>query len=296
MRTIKPSDLSVPAFHQLLLGAVSPRPIAFASTVDKEGNVNLSPFSFFNVFSANPPILIFSPARRVRDNTTKHTHENILEVPEVTINIVNYAMVEQMSLASTEYDKGVDEFRKSGFTPVDSEMVKPPRVKESPVAFECKVIEVKALGEEGGAGNLIICEVLQAHVSEEIYKGGKIDPYQLDSVGRMGANYYCRAQGDAIFEVAKPLQKQGIGVDSIPRSIRNSKILTGNDLGKLGNVESLPGEKEVDAFAQEPEISAILQDADLAPDNVQTELHKLASKYLLEGDIENAWKVLLQEY
>lgn len=296
MPSIKPSDVSTPEFHQLLLGTVAPRPIAFASSIDKNGNVNLSPFSFFNVFSANPPVMIFSPARRVRDNTTKHTLENVLEVPEVTINIVNYAIVEQMSLASTEYEKGVNEFEKSGLTPMESQTVKPPYVKESPAAFECKVMEVKALGNQGGAGNLIICEVQLVHVSDDIYTEGKIDPYKLDVVSRMGGNYYCRAQGDAIFEIAKPITNMGMGVDRIPKSIRNSHILTGNHLGKLGNVEKLPSEKELDEFANEPEVSAILGALDEDPARKQDELHKLAVQYLEVGDPVGAWKVLLQEY
>lgn len=295
MPTIKPLDVSVPEFHQILLGTVAPRPIAFVSTVDNEGNINLSPFSFFNVFSANPPILIFSPARRVKDNTTKHTYENVLEVPEVTINIVNYAIVEQMSLTSTEYEKGVDEFVKSGLTPVKSELVKPPFVKECPAAFECKVIEVKQLGKEGGAGNLIICEVLLAHISKSIYSDGKLDPHKLDAVSRMGGDWYCRAQGKALFKVAKPITNKGMGVDHIPKSIRNSKVLTGNHLGKLGNVEKLPSEWEVKDFANEPEVSAILEYIDHEPDRIQLELHKLAAQYLDKGDTTSAWKVLLQE-
>ena len=226
MLTIDPKEIAVPKMHGYLLGAVAPRPIAFASTVDKDGNVNLSPFSFFNVFSANPPILVFSPARRGRDNTTKHTYENVLEVPEVVINIVNYDMVQQASLSSTEYDKGVNEFIKSGLTPVASERVKPPRVGESPVSFECKVNEVVSLGPNGGAGNLVICEVLLVHIKEEVLdEEGRIDPVKLDAVARMGGDYYCRAQGDALFTVPKPLATKGIGVDQIPAPIRNSKIL-----------------------------------------------------------------------
>ncbi len=296
MAKIKPSDVSVPEFHQLLLGTIAPRPIAFASTVDKEGHVNLSPFSFFNVFSANPPILVFSPARRARDNSTKHTLENVLEVPEVTISIVNYSMVEQMSLASSEYDRGVDEFIKSGLTAVASDTVRPPRVGEAPAAYECKVIEVKPLGENGGAGNLVICEVQLAHISDDIFLNSKIDPFKLDAVSRMGGDWYCRAQGDALFEVVKPIKTKGMGVDNIPKSIRNSKVLTGNHLGKLGNVESIPSEQEVNDFANEPEVSAILQYVDHEPDRIQDELHKLAAQHLDAGDPLAAWKVLLQEY
>lgn len=296
MARIIPSEVPVPVLHQYLLGTVAPRPIAFASTVDSAGNVNLSPFSFFNVFSANPPILVFSPARRGRDNTTKHTLDNVLEVPEVCISVVNHSMVEQMSLASTEYDRGVNEFVKSGLTAVPSELVKPPRVGESPASFECRVIEVKRLGDQGGAGVLVICEVVMAHISDDVLSDGKVDPYKLDAVARMGGNYYSRAQGDSIFEIAKPITNKGMGVDQIPKSIRNSKVLTGNHLGKLGNVEQVPGEHEVDAFAKEPEVSAILEYMDYEPDEVQTELHKLAAQHLDAGDPISAWKVLLQDY
>ncbi|ELR69678.1 Nitrilotriacetate monooxygenase component B [Fulvivirga imtechensis AK7] len=292
MLTIDPKEVSIGKMHGYLLGAVAPRPIAFASTVDKEGNVNLSPFSFFNCFSANPPILVFSPARRVRDNTTKHTYENVLEVPEVVINIVNYSMVEQMSLASTEYDKGVDEFIKSGLTPMRSEQIKPPRVGESPVAFECKVIEVKPLGKEGGAGNLIICEVVLAHIKDDILdENAIIDPFRLDAVARMGGNWYCRAHGDAIFEIPKPITTLGIGVDQMPEQIRNSMVLTGNNLGRLGNIEALPSGEEVAAFASDKEVDTIISGSS----NVEVGLHKLAQKYLEKGDITTAWKVLLQD-
>lgn len=292
MLTIDPKEVSTGKMHGYLLGAVAPRPIAFASTVDKEGNVNLSPFSFFNCFSANPPILIFSPARRVRDNTTKHTYENVLEVDEVVINIVNYSMVEQMSLASTEYGKGVDEFVKAGLTPVRSERVKPPRVGESPAAFECKVIEVKPLGKEGGAGNLIICEVVLAHIKDDILdENAIIDPFKLDAVARMGGNWYCRAHGEAIFEIPKPLTTLGIGVDQIPERIRNSMVLTGNNLGRLGNIEVLPTAEEVQAFSSDKEVEHIIS----CSSNVEIDLHKLGQKYLNEGDVFTAWKVLLQD-
>lgn len=279
MLTVDPKEVPVPKMHGYLLGAVVPRPIAFASTVDKEGNINLSPFSFFNIFSANPPILVFSPSRRGRDNTTKHTYENILEVPEVVINIVNYSIVQQASLSSTEYDKGVNEFIKSGLTPVASERIKPPRVGESPVSFECKVNEVISLGSNGGAGNLVICEVLLAHIKEEVLdEEGRIDPVKLDAVARMGGNYYCRAQGDAIFTVPKPLTTKGIGVDQIPMPIRNSKVLTGNDLGILGNVEQLPAKGSLDEVIEYAGTNAV---------------HTQAQKLLNEGKVESAWRLLL---
>ncbi len=292
---INPKDHSIAQFHNYLLGAVAPRPIAFASTVDKDSKVNLSPFSFFNAFGANPPTLIFSPSRRVRDNTTKHTLENVLEHPEVVINIVSYDMVEQMSLSSTEYEKGINEFLKSGLTEVSSTLVKPPRVKESKVAFECKVTRVISLGDGGGAGNLVICEVILAHVDEDILDAsGKIDPFKLDPVGRMGGNWYVRASGNALFEVAKPNLNMGIGVDQIPDNIRDSEILTGNDLGKLGNIERLPTSHEIEEFANEPEVSAILEYFPDNPDEQIAELHKLAREFLDQGELEKAWKTLLQ--
>ena len=248
MISITPKEISTAKLHGYLLSAVSPRPIAFASTIDKDGNVNLSPFSFFNVFSANPPILIFSPARRVRDNTTKHTLENVLKTKEVVINIVNFEMVQQMSLSSTEYPNGVNEFVKAGFTQVASDMVKPPRVGESPVQFECKVNDVIALGAKGGAGNLIIAEVVKLHIKESILDAeGKIDAVKIDTVARMGANWYNRSK-EGMFEVLKPIRTMGIGVDALPISIRNSTVLTGNDLGILGNSEKIPTEEEVREF------------------------------------------------
>jgi flavin reductase (DIM6/NTAB) family NADH-FMN oxidoreductase RutF len=285
MITIDPKEVSTGKIHGYLLSAVTPRPIAFASTIDSEGNVNLSPFSFFNVFSANPPILIFSPARRGRDNTTKHTYENVLEVKEVVINIVNYAIVQQMSLSSTEYPKGVNEFEKSGLTPLASEIVRPPRVKESPVQLECRVNDVVALGSEGGAGNLVICEVLKMHIDESILDENlQIDQQKLDSVARMGGNWYSRANA-GMFEVPKPLTTLGIGVDQIPKNIRNSKVLTGNDLGILGNVEELPSAEDINSFTA--------ANKHLETVNNSEEIHKLAQNFIHQGDVLSAWKVLL---
>ena len=291
--TIDPKKIPVPQLHGYLLSAVAPRPIAFASTVDKDGNVNLSPFSFFNVFSANPPVVIFSPARRGRDNTTKHTLENVKEHAEVVVNVVSYDMVQQMSLSSTEYAKEVNEFVKAGFTEVKSERVKPPRVKEAPVSFECKVMEVNSLGEQGGAGQLVICEVLLMHIRDRVLdEKGQIDPNEIDLVARMGENWYTRASGDAIFEVAKPLTIISIGVDQIPDRIRTSTVLTGNHLGMLGNVEELPSEEEVREFSNEPEVRAILDSFD-NEENIHLELHKLAADLLNEGEVDAAWKVLM---
>jgi flavin reductase (DIM6/NTAB) family NADH-FMN oxidoreductase RutF len=246
MLTLDPKELPIPKLHHYLLGSIGPRPIAFASTVDAEGNRNLAPFSFFNVFSANPPILIFSPARSGRTNTTKNTHDNVKEVAEVVINVVNYDMVHQMSLASSPFEAGVDEFVKAGFTPIASDTIRPFRVKESPVQIECKVLEVKELGENGGAGNLVICEVQKIHIDERVLDENQmVDQQKIDLVSRMGGNWYCRANGASMFEVDKPITTIGIGVDSLPMKIRTSIHLTGNDLGILGNMESIPTVEEI---------------------------------------------------
>lgn len=291
-KSVNPKEVSTGAFHQFMLGVVAPRPIAFASTIDSEGNVNLSPFSFFNAFGSNPPTLIFSSARRVRDNTTKHTLQNVQEVKEAVINIVNYPIVEQMSLSSTEYDKGVNEFIKSGLTEEPSVMVKPPRVKEAPAAFECIVKDIIETGQEGGAGNLIICEVVLAHFNEAILdENGKVDTLKADLVGRMGGNWYCRANGEALFEVAKPIRNKGIGVDLMPEVIRNSHILTGNNLGKLGNIEQLPDQAEVAKFRENQAIQALLKDENGLEEN----LHRLAQKYLENNQLNEAWLTLLQK-
>lgn len=288
MISIEPHELSTGKLHGYLLGAVSPRPICFASTVDSEGNVNLSPFSFFNVFSAKPPILVFSPARRGRDNTTKHTYENVLQVPEVVINIVSFEMVQQMSLSSTEYAKGVNEFKKAGFTELTSDIVKPPRVAEAPVQLECKVNEVISLGNEGGAGNLVICEVVKLHIKEEILgEDGNIDPFKIDTVSRLGGNWYSRAKS-GLFEVPKPLTTLGIGVDSLPEEIRRSKVLTGNDLGMLGNIENFPNSEEINIF-----INASEELKKLVASKNSKAIHTKAQEFLCDGKIEEAWKVLL---
>lgn len=262
MLSVTPEELTVPKLHQLLLGSVGPRPICFASTIDAQGNRNLAPFSFFNVFSANPPILVFSPARSGRTNETKHTHDNVKEVPQVVINVVTYDMVHQMSLASSPYAKGVDEFVKTGFTPVDSDLVKPARVKESPVQLECEVQQVVELGQNGGAGNLVICKVLKMHIDETVLnEHGQIDQTKIDLVARMGGDWYCRAQGDALFELVKPLTNCGIGVDALPEHIRLSHVLSGNDLGRLGNVEEIPDADFMQAIKLEFSGSDVFQSA-----------------------------------
>lgn len=288
MVSYHPNALSTGKLHSYLLSAVAPRPIAFASTIDANGNPNLSPFSFFNVFSANPPVLIFSPARRVRNNTTKHTLQNAETVKEVVINVVNYAIVQQMSLSSTEYPDGVNEFEKAGLTMLKSDIVKPYRVAESPIQLECKVNDIIKLGTEGGSGNLIICELVKLHLSETILdENGNVNQHNLDLVARAGGSYYSRAK-DGFFQIPKPLKTLGIGVDALPESIRNSKILTGNDLGMLANVETLPSKDSVSAFdkqqlAKHPELK----------DSTIEEKHKMAQKYLSQGDVESAWKLLL---
>lgn len=288
MLTIDPKELTTPKLHGYLQSSVGPRPIALASTIDENGVANLSPFSFFNLFSSNPPILIFSPSRRVRDNTTKHTLGNAQQTGEVVINVVNYAMVEQTSLASTEYAFGVNEFDKAGFTMLKSEVVKPFRVKEAPVQFECRVNQIIPLGTEGGAGNLILCEVLKMHIDESILDAaGNIDQHKIDLVSRLGANWYSRS-AEGLFEVEKPLTTLGIGVDAVPSFIKNSGYFNGNDLGKLGNVETLPTDEEITIFVKESfEAKAILSADD-------EEKKFLKAKELLDNnEVLSAWKVLL---
>ncbi|TXF77592.1 flavin reductase family protein [Chryseobacterium sp.] len=271
MKAISPKDLNNLQLQTLLQTAIAPRPIALASTVDKNGMVNLSPFSFFNLFSSNPPIVIFSPARRVRDNTTKHTLQNVLEVPEVVIGIVNYKIVQQISLASTEYEKGVNEFVKSGLTMKDADLIQPKLIEECPVNLECRVMEVKHLGTEGGAGNLVICEIIKIHVREEyLNTEGNLDQKKLDLVARLGGNWYSRNNEDNLFEVPKPLVTKGIGFDLLPDKIKYSKVFTGNDLGMLANTEELP----VGIFSSDEKI------------------HSEAQKFLLQNKIEEAWKIL----
>ncbi|MBU3010204.1 flavin reductase family protein [Polaribacter vadi] len=284
MLSINPKEIPTGKFHGYLLGAIAPRPIAFASTIDTDGNPNLSPFSFFNVFGSNPPILIFSPARRVRDNTTKHTLNNVLATKEVVINVVNYDIVQQMSLSSTEYPEGVNEFEKAGFTMLKSDEIKPFRVAESPVQFECKVNDVIFTGDEGGAGNLIVCEVVKMHINENVLDdNGAIDQHRIDLVARAGGSYYTRAR-DGFFEIPKPISTLGIGVDNIPSEIRNSTVLTGNNLGMLGNIEQLPTTDTVNNFGKEHPNFIGLE---------TTKKHTFAQDFLSKNDVESAWKVLL---
>lgn len=275
MLHLDPKQLQTPKLHGYLLGAIGPRPICFASTIDEQGQVNLAPYSFFNVFSANPPILIFSPARRVRDNTVKHTLENVQAVPEVVINVVNYAMVQQMSLASTEYPKGVNEFVKAGFTMEPSELIRPPRVKEAPVQLECKVVNVVPLGTEGGAGNLVMAQVVRLHIDNQVLDDqGQIDPEKIDLVSRMGGNWYSRAKS-GLFEVAKPNNDLGVGIDALPEAIRQSTVLSGNDLAQLANVSILP------AGANEHS-------------GQNLEAHKKAKQFIEQGSIDRAWQILIE--
>ena len=291
---IDPKEIKTNVFHNYMLSAIAPRPIAFASTVDKDGHPNLAPFSFFNAFGSNPPVVVFSPARRVRDNTIKHTLENIYETKEVVINVVNYAMVRQASLASSEYPKGINEFIKAGFTPVPSHIVKPFRVKESPVQMECKVLEVKETGKMGGAANLIICEILLMHIDEAVLTpDSKIDPNKIDLVARMGSDLYCRASGSALFEVSKPLSIPGIGIDSLPESIRQSHILTGNNLGQLGNISVLPDENTIIEFSRKDFMKELFKRFGHDKNLIQEKLHLLAKSLLENDNVDEAILVLL---
>ena len=291
MLTFNLSSLSPADVQNYLQHAIAPRPICFASTIDLEGNVNLSPFSFFNLFSSNPPVVIFSPARRVRDNSTKHTLQNVMEVPEVVINMVDYDMVQQMSLASCEFAKEENEFIKAGFTAQNASFVKPPLVKESKVKLECKVLEVKALGTEGGAGNLVICEVIAMHINESILDSdNKIDQTKYNLVARLGGDWYCKISDESLFKVAKPNIKIGIGMDALPLAIRNSKILSGNHLGQLANVDELP---IIDPAFENDSLHQIVQYFNLDTQEMEMETHKLAASLLNDGNTNAAWQVLL---
>lgn len=295
------NDLKTAEKQYYLQHVIAPRPICFASTIDKEGNVNLSPFSFFNLFSSNPPVVIFSPARRVRDNTTKHTLQNVLEVPEVVINMVTYDMVQQVSLASCEFSKGVNEFRKAGFTAIPATLVKPPMVKESKVNLECKVLEVKPLGTEGGAGNLVICEVFRMHIDDSLLDDPstgaqglpKLDQRKINHVARLGGDWYCQVNENNLFMVEKPNTQLGIGVDALPEAIRNSHILSGNELGQLANVQELPF---IDPTFHDDHLKQIIQYYNLNPEEMEKELHLHARKLLGEGKIKEAWQVLLAAF
>jgi len=284
-------DLKTVEKQYYLQHVVAPRPVCFASTIDKNGNVNLSPFSFFNLFSTNPPIVIFSPSRRVRDNTTKHTLENVKEIPEVVVNIVTYDMVHQVSLASCEYPKEVNEFSKAGFTALPATIVRPPMVKESKVKLECKVKEIKPLGEEGGAGNLVICEVLRMHIDDSLLdENKKIDQRKIHHIARLGGDWYCKVDESNLFHVQKPNTELGIGVDALPASIRNSKILTGNNLGQLANVKEMP---VIESSFDDAHLKNIIQYYSVNPEEMEKELHLYAKKLLEEHKIREAWQVLL---
>ena len=293
MKSINPKEIEIPKLHRYLLGSIGPRPIAFASTIDSKGNINLAPFSFFNVFSANPPIMIFSPARSGRTNESKDTYNNVKEVPEVVINVVTHEMVHQMSLASSPYGSDVSEFEKAGFTSLASDMITPPRVKESPVQFECKVNEVIELGDQGGAGNLIICEVLRIHVKESLLDQNQmIDQHKIDLVSRMGGNWYCRADKNSMFEIQKPITTCGIGFDALPTDIRNSSILSGNDLGQLAGIEQLPNETDVNEYKL-LELSELFLSLEEDAVQLEIEIHKRAQDLLKRNLLEEAWLTLL---
>jgi len=293
MLSIDPTTLPIPQLHGYLLGAIGPRPIAFASTMDENGVPNLAPFSFFNVFSANPPIMVFSPARSGRTNTTKDTYNNVKAHPECVINVVTHDIVHQMSLASSPYAPGVDEFEKAGFTKLESDIVKPFRVAESPVQFECKVNEVIELGDQGGAGNLVVAEVVKIHIDESVIgEDGKIDQHRINLVARMGGNWYCHANSHSMFEIQKPITTIGVGFDQIPEDILKSDVLTANNLGQLANVEELPDETSVNEYKL-VELSDIFVSLEDNQPELERELHELAKKLLTENKVEDAWKTLL---
>jgi flavin reductase (DIM6/NTAB) family NADH-FMN oxidoreductase RutF len=289
--TIDLKDLKPAEKQYYLQHVIGPRPICFASTIDKAGNVNLSPFSFFNMFSSNPPIVIFSPARRVRDNTTKHTLQNVIEIPEVVINMVTYDMVQQASLSSCEYPKGTDEFIKAGFTKEKASLVSPPMVKESKVKLECLVREIKSLGEEGGSGQLVICEVLRMHINDELFdKENKLDQTKLELVARLGGDWYAHVSKANLFIVPKPNVKLGIGMDALPESIRTSKFFTGNQLAQLANVNEMP---VIDPSFEDDHVKNIVQYFSINPVDMEKEIHQYAAKLINEGKVNEAWQVLL---
>lgn len=295
-KTIDPKELKTPELHAYMLGAIAPRPIAFVSTIDREGVVNLSPYSFFNAFGSNPPTVIFSPALRGRDGTTKHTLENIRQVDECVINIVSYAMVQQMSLASTEYPRGVNEFTKSGFTMEPSTLVKPPRVLESPAQIECRVKQIIQTGVRGGAGNLVVCEILMMHINESVLnEKGAIDPFKIDQVARLGGDWYTRAS-KGLFEVPKPLTTLGMGIDQLPEAIRTSKYLTGNDLGLLGNTEKLPDAGEIRSFSEREDVKKLFGTLQGDTENLTIAVHLAAHHLLEKGEITEAWMLLLSHH
>jgi flavin reductase (DIM6/NTAB) family NADH-FMN oxidoreductase RutF len=293
MLSIDLSEIGVPKAHHYLLSAVGPRPICFASTIDEKGRPNLAPFSFFNVFSSNPPIAIFSPSRSGRTGQHKDTFNNVQKVKQVVINLVNYKMVEQMSLTSSPYPPETDEFVKSGLTPLKSELIKPFRVKEAPVQMECEIIETKELGQSGGAGNLVICKILKMHIAEELLNDEKmIDQEKIDLVARMGGDWYCRTDNNSMFEIKKPISTKGIGFDEMPNEVLNSTILSGNDLGKLGGIEGLPDETDVNEFRL-IELSEIFLEFEDNAKALEIALHKKAKYFLSKNQLEAAWKTLL---
>lgn len=293
MLSLDPKELTVQRLHQLLLGAVGPRPIAFASTIDANGRPNLAPFSFFNVFSANPPILVFSPARSGRTGQSKDTFNNAKAIPEVVINVVNYPMVHQMSLASSPYAPGVDEFVKAGFTALASEKIAPFRVAEAPVQFECKIQQIIELGQEGGAGNLIICEVVQLHIQEDLLtENGLIDQHKIDLVARMGADWYCHANSQSMFEIKKPITTCGIGYDALPQDIKSSQILSANNLGQLAGIEALPNETDVNEYKL-LELSTLFLELEHDAAALEQALHQRAQELLATNQLEEAWLTLL---
>lgn len=295
MRSITPGEIPTKDLHQFILGSIAPRPIAFVSTIDNDGVLNIAPYSFFNAFSSNPPVLVFSSNRRVADNTTKDTLHNVQLNQEVVVNVVNYDIVRQMALASISYPSEVSEFGKAGLTPVPSDLVKPHRIQESPVHYECKVSEIITLGEHGGAGHLIICNVLKMHVSESVIdaSNNRINPHKIDLVGRMGRSHYVRASGDAIFDVYQSVMKPALGFDQLPTHILESKVLTGNDIAQLAGLYELPTTEELGVTVSTPAVLDVIKQHEEPSEEMLVDLHKLVQAMLVEGKAEEAFKVAM---
>jgi flavin reductase (DIM6/NTAB) family NADH-FMN oxidoreductase RutF len=293
-KSFDPKDLPTPQLHEYLLATIAPRPIAWASTVDKNGRVNLAPFSFFNVFGSNPPILIFSPSRRVKDNTTKHTLRNVQETGECVINIANYELAGQMVLSSGEYSDEINEFELAGLETEASVKVKAPRVKGAPAHFECKVREIIPMGEHGGAANLIICEVIHLHLNENVFnEEGKVDPYKVDNVARLGRIWYTRAR-EGLYQMGAPRGDQShMGYGRLPESLLKSRYLTGNELAMLAGTSYMPTEEEIKMVKESTGMQEIYEKYAAHPEELQSKVHNLAKTLIHDNKIEEAWRVLL---
>ncbi len=295
MRVITPGEVETKDLHQFILGAVAPRPIAFVSTIDDDGIPNIAPYSFFNAFSSNPPVLVFSSNRRVADNTTKDTLHNVELNQELVVNVVNYEIVHQMALASISYPSDIDEFAKSGLTPIPADLVKPFRIKESPAHFECKVSEIITLGNHGGAGHLIICNVLRMHVCESVIDDkNRINPHKMDLVGRMGRSHYVRAQGEAVFDLYQSVMKPALGFDSLPKHILNSNVLSGSDIAKMAGLYKFPDVNELaDLMKNNHDLKSVFSSAESSDNILIDNLHRLVKNTIDDGRIEEAFQIAM---